>query len=110
VVCEPLHSVLGVAVPLGRPGRDTLFIGHVAVEIFREEVCTAADDETAIFGAVGKQVDETLEAAEARLGRVLVLVGPRLVRGEVGAAANVSRALDGEGRYVLGEAKVDCVK
>jgi hypothetical protein len=97
VVCEPLHSVLGVPVPLGRPGRDTLFIGHVAVEVFREEVCAAADNETAIFGTVGEQVDETLEAAEAGLGGVLVLVGPGLVRGEVGAAANVSLALNGEG-------------
>jgi hypothetical protein len=97
VVCEPLHSVLGVPVPLGSPGRDALFVGHITVEFFRKEVCAAADNETAIFGAVGKQVDETLEAAEAGLEGVLVLVGPGLVRGEVGAAANVSLALNGEG-------------
>lgn len=47
----------------------------------------AADDQTAVVGAVGEKVDQALEAAEVRLLGVLILMRPRLVWGEVGAAS-----------------------
>lgn len=50
----------------------------------------AADDQAAVGGAVGEQVDEPLEAAEVGLLGVLVLVWPGLVWGEIGAAAAVN--------------------
>jgi hypothetical protein len=37
------------------------------VELLGKEVCALADNETAILGTVGEEVDETLETAEARL-------------------------------------------
>lgn len=89
VVLQPLHAAVGEAVPLGGPGGDALFVGHVAVEFFGNEVAALADDETAVVGTVGEQVYETLHAAEAMLLRALVLVWPGLVRGDIGAAVLV---------------------
>lgn len=85
VLLEPLHAAVGEAVPFGGPGGDALFVGHVAVEFFGDEVAALADDETAVVRAVGEQVHETLHAAEAVLLGVLVLVRPGLVGGDIGA-------------------------
>lgn len=46
---------------------------------------TFADDQPAVIRAVGQQVDEPLQATEARLAGILILVRPRLVLGHVGA-------------------------
>ena len=54
-----------------------------------------ADDQSAVLWAVGQKVDKTLEAAEARLLGVLILVGPRLVGLEI---------------FAVGEGEVDCVE
>jgi hypothetical protein len=43
------------------------------VELLRKEVCALADNEAAILGTVGEEVDETLKTAEACLQWVLVL-------------------------------------
>ena len=51
--------------------------------VIYQEVCSLADDESTILGTVGKEVDETLKTAEARLRGILVLVGPRLVGLEI---------------------------
>ena len=89
VVLEPLHAAVGEAVPFGGPGGDALFVGHVAVEFFGDEVAALADNEAAVVRAVGKQIHETLHAAEAVLLGVLVLVRPGLVGGDIGAAVLV---------------------
>ncbi|KAI6759949.1 hypothetical protein HG531_013522 [Fusarium graminearum] len=59
------------------------------------EVGALADDETAILVSVGEDVDETLQAAETRLERILILVGPGLVELHV---------------FAVGEGSVDGVK
>lgn len=87
VVFEPLHSSLGVSVPFRCPGGNALFVGHVTVKFFREEMGAGADNETTVIGTVGKEVDQALKATEAGLGRVLVLMWPWLVGREVGTAA-----------------------
>lgn len=89
MVLEPLHAAVGESIPLGGPGGDALFIGHVAVEFFGDEVAALADDEAAVVGAVREQVHETLHAAETVLLGVLVLVRPGLVGGDIGAAVLV---------------------
>jgi len=86
VLGEPLHPRLGVAIPLGIPGWNGRFPSHFLVELFAEEVGAFANDEAAIVGPVWEEVHETLEAAEARFGRVLVLMGPGDVLGEIGPA------------------------
>jgi hypothetical protein len=43
------------------------------VELLRKEMCALADNEAAILGTVGQEVDETLKTAEARLQWILVL-------------------------------------
>jgi hypothetical protein len=53
------------------------------VELLAQEVSTLADNQATIVGAVGEQVHKALEAAEAGTLRVLVLVRPGLVGGEV---------------------------
>lgn len=83
---EPLHAGGGEAVPFGRPGGDAWLGGHFLVELGGEEVCARADDEAAVVGAVGEEVDEALETAEVGLCWVLVLVWPGLVGWEVCAA------------------------
>lgn len=55
------------------------------MKVFREKVRAFADYEAAIVGAVREKVDETLEAAEAWLLRILILMWPGLVLGEIGA-------------------------
>jgi hypothetical protein len=49
------------------------------VELLREKVSALADDQSAVLRSVGQEIDKALEAAEARLCRILVLVSPRLV-------------------------------
>lgn len=83
---QPLHTIFGVSEPLWCPGRNAGLVFHGGMELIGEEVTTGANDQTAIVRAIGEQVDEALEAAEARLIRVLILVGPRLVGGKIGAA------------------------
>lgn len=85
-VFEPLHASVGEAVPLWGPGGNALFVGHVAVEFFGDEVSALADDQAAVLGAVGEQVHETLHAAEAVLLGILVLMRPGLVGGKIGTA------------------------
>ena len=46
-------------------------------------MCALADDESTVIGAVGEEVDKTLETAEAGLQRILVLMSPRLIGLEV---------------------------
>jgi len=58
-------------------------------------VSALADDQSTILGTVGQKVDKTLEAAEARLCGILILVSPRLVGLEV---------------FAVGEREVDCVE
>ncbi|KAI3485405.1 hypothetical protein L1887_51329 [Cichorium endivia] len=95
VVGEPLHTGVRKAVPLVGPCWDLLLPCHLLVELRRERMRALADDQSAIIRSVRKQVHQALQAAEARLERVLVLVRPRLV-----------------GRQVLavGETKVDGIK
>jgi hypothetical protein len=58
-------------------------------------VSALADDQSTILRTVGQKVDKALEAAEARLLRILILVGPWLVRLEI---------------FAVGEGDVDGVK
>jgi hypothetical protein len=107
VVGEPLHAGLGVAVPFVGPGWDPLLVLHRFVELLGELGAAFADDETAVFGAVGQKIDQTLQAAEAGLEGVLghsvsecpsnhaasresdlVLVRPWYVLGDVGSAGS----------------------
>lgn len=87
---QPLHSVLSEAVPLWRPSWDSFFIGEFLVKLLRNEMAALADNQTAIVRAVGQQVDETLETSESWLSRVLILMGPWLILGDV--LATVSRS------------------
>ena len=54
-----------------------------------------ADDQSAVLGTIGQKVDKALEAAEARLLGVLILVGPGLVGLEI---------------FAVGEGEIDGVK
>ena len=54
-----------------------------------------ADNQSTVLGTVWQKVDKTLEAAEARLLRILILVGPWLVGLEI---------------FAVGEGEVDCVE
>ena len=83
---EPLHPGVREAEPFRRPGWDALLVDEDLVEFLRDVVAAFANDEAAVVGAVGEEVHETLEAAEAGLEGVLVLMGPGDVGGEVGAA------------------------
>lgn len=65
------------------------------MELLGEQVSALADDQSAVLRAVGQKVDEALEAAEARLLGVLILVSPRLVGLEI---------------FTVGEGKVDGVE
>lgn len=56
------------------------------MELCRGQVTAFADDETAVLGPVRENIDEALEAPEPRLERVLVLMWPRFVLGDVLAA------------------------
>lgn len=55
------------------------------MELLRQAVRALAHDQPAVARPVGQQVDQPLQAAEARLLRVLVLVRPGLVGLHVGA-------------------------
>ena len=72
MVGEPLPAGLGVAVPFVGPGWDLLLVLHLFVELLRQLGATLADDQASVFRAVGKEVDEALQAAEAGLERILV--------------------------------------
>lgn len=106
VVGEPLHAVLGEAVPLLGPGGDALLVLHVAVEVLTQAVGALAHDEAAVLGAVGPEVDEPLQAAEAGLLGVLVLVRPRLVGRQMGPVREA--VVDGVERHqqVLGPVRL----
>ncbi|KAI6776498.1 hypothetical protein HG530_000443 [Fusarium avenaceum] len=79
-VLQPLHSLVREAVPLLGPRPDSvLFILEVLVEVLAKEMCALADNQAAIIVAVREDVDETLQTAETRLQRVLVLMRPGLV-------------------------------
>ena len=52
-----------------------------------------ADDQSTVLRAVGQKIDKALEAAEARLLRILILVGPGLVWLEIFAVGE--RDVDG---------------
>jgi hypothetical protein len=67
VVFEPLHSSFSVSVPFGCPSGNALFVSHITVEFLGEEMGTGADNKTTVIGAVGEEVDQALEATEARL-------------------------------------------
>jgi hypothetical protein len=58
------------------------------VELFGQKMATRANDESAIIGAVRKQVHKPLKTPEVRLGGILVLMGPWLVLSNVGAATS----------------------
>jgi hypothetical protein len=45
---------------------------HLFVELLGQLGATLADDQASVFRSVGKEVDEALQAAEARLERILV--------------------------------------
>jgi hypothetical protein len=74
VVGEPFHAGFSVAVPFVGPGWDPLLVLHRFVELLRELGAAFADDETSVLRTVGQEVDEALEAAEARLEGILVLI------------------------------------
>jgi hypothetical protein len=84
-ILKPLHATLRETVPFRGPGRNSLFVRHVAVEFFGEEVTTAANNETTIIRSIGEQVHKALHAAETVLLGILVLVRPGLVGGNIGA-------------------------
>ena len=65
------------------------------MEFLGEEVSALADNQSTVLGTVGQKVDKTLEAAEARLQRILILVGPWLVGLEI---------------FAVGERDVDAVE
>jgi len=58
-------------------------------------VSALADDQSTVLRTVGQKVDKTLEAAEARLQRILILVGPWLVGLEI---------------FAVGEGDIDAVE
>ena len=94
-VCEPLEAGLGETVPLLRPGPNLGLVDELLVELLGEQVGALADDQSTILRTVGQKVDKTMEAAEARLLGVLILVGPRLVGLEI---------------FAVGDGEVDCVE
>ena len=65
------------------------------MKLLREQVGALADDQSAVLWTVWQKIDKTLEAAEARLCGILILVGPRLVGLEI---------------FAVGEGEVDCVE
>ena len=65
------------------------------MEFLGEEVSALADNQSTVLGTVGQKVDKTLEAAEARLQRILILVGPWLVGLEI---------------FAIGERDIDAVE
>jgi len=72
------------------------------VELLGKQVGALADDQSTILWTVGQKVDKTLEAAEARLCGILILVGPRLVCLEIFAVGE-GQIYSVEGDYkVLG--------
>jgi hypothetical protein len=75
-VLEPLHATFGETVPLRRPSGDARLVGHLFMELLGKAVATFAHDEAPIVGPARVQVHKALEAPEACLGGILVLVGP----------------------------------
>ena len=65
------------------------------MEFLGEKVSALADDQSTVLRTIGQKVDKTLEAAEARLQRILILVGPWLVGLEI---------------FAVGERDVDAVE
>lgn len=97
---KPLHAVVGKAIPLRVPGGDVLVTlllreTDLLVELLADEVATLENNETAVVGSIGKDVDQTLQAAEAVFRGVLVLVRPRRVGCQV---------------FATSQAKIDGVK
>jgi hypothetical protein len=82
-VRKPLQTGIGEAVPLLGPGPDLRLVDELLVELFGEEMCALADDESTVLGTIGQEVHQTLKTAEAGLERVLVLMRPGLVGLEV---------------------------
>lgn len=85
VLLQPFHAAVCETIPLIGPGWDTRLVLEVFVELCTQAVRALADDETAIIGTAGVEVDEALKTAESRLLGVLILVGPGLVLGKIGA-------------------------
>ena len=81
---EPLHAGVGEAVPLLGPRPHLLLlVRELAVELLAGQVRALADDQAAVVGPIAQHVEQALQAAEAGLARVLVLVRPRRVRGHI---------------------------
>lgn len=78
MVLEPLHAAISETVPLWCPSWDPGFIGHLFVELLREDVTSSANDQAAIIRATRVEIDKTLEAAKACLCGILVLMRPWL--------------------------------
>lgn len=55
------------------------------MEFLRQQMSTLADNQTAIFGAVRKQIHQALQTPETRLLGVLILVWPGFIGLDVGA-------------------------
>lgn len=83
LVLEPLHAVLSETEPFVSPGRDLGLIFHGLVELLGDSMSALADDETAVLGSVGQKVHQALQTAETRLERILILVRPGNVLGNV---------------------------
>lgn len=85
MLLQPIHAAVSEAIPLLRPGWDARLVLKLFVELRAQIVGALADDETAIVGAAGVEVNEALKATESGLLGVLILMGPGLVLGKVGA-------------------------
>jgi hypothetical protein len=96
LVLQPLHTLCCETVPLVSPSPDFVWlILEVPVELFTEEMCALANDETTVFVTVREDVDKALKTAETGVLRVLVLVRPGFVDLDV---------------FAVGERSVDSVK
>ncbi len=86
MILEPLHSLFRVSIPLLCPGWDPLLLAaQLVVKLLAKEMRPLADNEAAVLRAIREEVDETLQAAEARALRILILMRPGIVGGEIGA-------------------------
>jgi len=101
VIGEPFHAILSVAEPFVGPGGDPRLVLHLFVELLGKLGSAFADDEATVFRAVGQEVDKALQAAEAGLERILVLVRPWNVLGDVCSAESEKSAIRCNGRCPL---------
>jgi hypothetical protein len=80
---QPLETSLLEQVHLVGPSEVTGLVSENVVVLLADLVATLEDKKTAIVGTVGQEVDKALDAAQTAALRVLILVRPCSVGGQV---------------------------